>query len=73
MVLANHRINRTIKRTSATAAIINQPKICIFAESRMDLWEYMEYVGEALVFVGIVGEVFAEWSEPGRKKIAKAS
>jgi hypothetical protein len=39
----------------------------------MDLWECMEYVGEALVFVGVVGEVFAEWHEPECKRLAKAS
>jgi len=39
----------------------------------MDPWELLEYVGELLVFIGVVGEVFAEWREPHRKKLAKAS
>jgi hypothetical protein len=38
----------------------------------MDLWEILEYVGETLVFLGVVGEVFAEWREPERKRLAKA-
>jgi hypothetical protein len=45
----------------------------IFAESRMDLWECLEYAGEALVFIGVVGEVFAGWYEPEKKRLAKAS
>lgn len=36
-------------------------------------WELLEYVGETLVFIGVVGEVFAEWREPERRKLAKAS
>ena len=40
---------------------------------RMDPWEPLEYVGETLVFLGVIGEVFAEWKEPHRKKLAKAS
>jgi hypothetical protein len=39
----------------------------------MDHWEILEYVGEALVFIGVVGEVFAEWQEPERKRVAKVS
>jgi hypothetical protein len=39
----------------------------------MGLWEVGEYVGEALVFLGVIGEVFAEWGEPPRKKLEKAS
>jgi len=39
----------------------------------MDIWELVEYVGETLVFIGVVGEVFAEWTEPERKKLGKAS
>jgi len=38
-----------------------------------DLWEILEYVGEALVFFGVVGEVFAEWSEPHRKRLGRIS
>jgi hypothetical protein len=37
----------------------------------MDLWEVVEYLGEALVFVGVIIEVFAEWGEPEKKKLAK--
>lgn len=36
-------------------------------------WELLEYFGEVLVFIGVVGEVFAEWREPERKKLAKSS
>lgn len=39
----------------------------------MNLWEVVEYVGETLVFIGVVGEVYAEWTEPHRKKLGKAS
>jgi hypothetical protein len=39
----------------------------------MDLWEIVEYVGETLVFIGVVGEVFAEWREPHRNELGKAS
>jgi hypothetical protein len=39
----------------------------------MLLWEIAEYAGETLVFIGVVGEVFAEWTEPERKKISKIS
>ena len=39
----------------------------------MDAWEILEYIGETLVFIGVVGEVFAEWREPERKKLGKAS
>jgi hypothetical protein len=39
----------------------------------MDPWEILEYVGETLVFIGVAGEVFAEWHEPERKRIANAS
>lgn len=39
----------------------------------MDPWELLEYVGETLVFAGVVGEVFAEWNEPERKKLARVS
>ncbi len=39
----------------------------------MDPWEFLEYVGESLVFIGVAGEVFAEWREPHRKWLAKAS
>jgi len=53
------------------AAISSQPKICTLAEIRM--WEILEYVGEALVFIGVVGEVWAEWEEPHKKLIAKTS
>jgi len=51
----------------------SQPNIRIFAEVGMDPWEILEYVGEALVFIGVVGEVFAEWREPHRDTMAKAS
>jgi hypothetical protein len=37
------------------------------------VWEPLEYVGEALVTIGVVGEVFAEWREPENKKLARAS
>jgi hypothetical protein len=39
----------------------------------MFLWEPLEYVGETLVFIGVVGEVYAEWPEPERRNLAKAS
>jgi len=39
----------------------------------MDLWEVAEYIGETLVFIGVVGEVFAEWTEPERRRLAKAA
>lgn len=39
----------------------------------MDPWEVLEYVGEMLVFIGVAGEVFAEWRAPHRVKLAKAS
>lgn len=45
----------------------------IFVKVCMGRWEILEYVGEALVFIGVVGEVFAEWREPERKKLAKVS
>lgn len=38
-----------------------------------DPWEILEYVGEALVFIGVVGEVYAGWTEPERKKLEKLS
>lgn len=37
----------------------------------VDLWEITEYVGETLVFIGVVGEVLAEWREPHRKNLGK--
>lgn len=39
----------------------------------MGIWELLEYIGEALVFMGVIGEVFAEWCEPERKTLGKAS
>jgi hypothetical protein len=39
----------------------------------VDLWEVVEYLGETLVFVGVVGEVSAEWREPHRKSLARRS
>jgi hypothetical protein len=39
----------------------------------MGLWEVGEYVGEVLVFIGVMGEGFAEWAEPQRKKLARVS
>ncbi len=39
----------------------------------MDLWEIAEYVGETLVFLGVVGEVCAEWAEPERKRLGKVA
>jgi hypothetical protein len=39
----------------------------------MGLWEVLEYVGEALVFIGVVGEVFAGWTEPECKRLEKIS
>jgi hypothetical protein len=68
---SDHLTSRTIRRKKAIAAIASQPKICILTEVRM--WELLEYVGETLVFFGVVGEVFAEWREPHRKRLAKAS
>jgi hypothetical protein len=38
-----------------------------------DPWEILEYVGETLVFFGVVGEVFAEWREPHRTKLGRVS
>src|ERR1700722_1260246 len=38
-----------------------------------DLWDILEYVGETLVFFGVVGEVFAEWKEPHRTKLGRVS
>jgi hypothetical protein len=38
-----------------------------------DLWEVAEYVGETIVFIGVTGEVFADWKEPKRVRLAKAS
>ncbi len=38
-----------------------------------DLWEILEYVGETLVFIGVVGEVFAEWREPHRVRLGRIS
>src|SRR6185437_3866263 len=37
------------------------------------LWEVLEYIGETLVVIGVVGEIFAEWKEPERKKLARIS
>jgi len=46
---------------AAIAATRNHPAIWIFAANLMDwLWEPLEYFGESLVFVGVVGEVLAE-------------
>lgn len=39
----------------------------------MALWEPLEYLGETLVFIGVVGEVYADGREPERKKLAKGS
>ena len=39
----------------------------------MDPWEILEYVGEMLVFAGVVGEVFAEWREPHRQRLGRVS
>jgi hypothetical protein len=36
------------------------------------MWEILEYVGETLVFIGVVGEVYAEWGEVEKKKVGKA-
>lgn len=43
------------------------------AEARMVPWELLEYVGEALVFIGVVGEVFAGWREPEHKGLERLS
>ncbi len=37
------------------------------------MWEVAEYVGELLVFLGVVGEIYAEWEEPHKDKLAKVS
>lgn len=37
----------------------------------MGLWEALEYVGESLVLLGVVGEVFSDWREGNR--LAKVS
>ncbi len=39
----------------------------------MNLWEVAEYVGEALVFIGVFGEVYAEWGERHLKRLAATS
>ena len=39
----------------------------------MAFWEIAEYIGEALVFVGVVGEVYAGWSEHEKKSLEKKS
>ena len=36
----------------------------------MDTWEFLEYVGETLVVVGVLGEVLAEWPDT-KNKLAK--
>lgn len=38
-----------------------------------DFWEVFEYIVETLVFIGVVGEVYADWSEPERKGLGKLS
>lgn len=38
-----------------------------------DLWEVLEYVGEAFVFIGVVGEIVAEWREPYRLRLGRVS
>lgn len=39
----------------------------------MNLWEVAEYLGETLVFIGVVGEVYADWGEHERKSLARLS
>ncbi|MGA2909942.1 MAG: hypothetical protein ABSE36_19770 [Terracidiphilus sp.] len=39
----------------------------------MNLWETVEYIGETLVTVGVVGEVFAEWRDPHRRRLGRVS
>jgi hypothetical protein len=39
----------------------------------MDLWEVAEYVGESLVLLGVVGEVYADRKKPERDNLAKRS
>jgi len=52
-------------------AISNHPKICTSAEVLMGLWEVGEYVGETLVFIGVVGEVFADWGGTTAQEASK--
>ena len=37
------------------------------------MWEVAEYIGESLVFIGVIGEICAEWQEPHKDRLAKAS
>ncbi len=53
------------------AAIRSHPQSRIRTDVGMEFWEIAEYVGEALVFIGVMGEVFAEW--PDTNKLSKAS
>lgn len=39
----------------------------------MDMWEIAEYVGESLVLLGVMGEVYADRSKPERDNLAKRS
>lgn len=55
------------------AGISSLPKLYIFVDVRMNPWELFEYVGETLVFIGVVGEVFAEWDGHERNTIANVS
>ena len=34
-------------------------------------WEILEYLGEFLVFIGVVFEVVAEWKEPHRARMGR--
>lgn len=39
-----------------------------------EFWEILEYLGETLVFFGVIGEVFAEWKEEShRKRLGRVS
>jgi hypothetical protein len=37
------------------------------------MWEVFEYVGEGLVFIGVVGEVYAEWGETKKEALERIS
>jgi len=39
----------------------------------MDLWEIAEYVGESLVLLGVMGEVYADRKKPEHDNLAKRS
>lgn len=55
------------------AAKDSNPKIRTFGKVGMYLWEVTEYVGETLVFLGVIGEVYADWANHDRKRLEKLS